>query len=304
MKKVIIFLVLVVNLFFPSTAKAYLEFNPILPFQGIVGVKSDYYLEDFQPYAALGYGLETEDIHYQLGSQYQINPQFSLDLKYNNWSSYILPAYIAEEGFKVDLDYDRTESENLDLAFFTGEIKDQEEEIATIYFNSNYQKELYYSWDKEVQLHLDIITGKVNETDDVYYTSNLKLPIMLGEYTIIPQLGYIKSSDKIKPYYQLDDYLIGHSQQKEGTKLVNLSLARSFDLFSQSGIWGIEMLDLITVVNFGDIMAENEGLDDFDLNATAGVGLSYKIVGADFRYKHVIDNHGEYGFEFNITQDY
>lgn len=292
-----------INILLVSPAKASLGFNPIFPFEGIIGIKGDYHLEEWALYAGLGYGFETEEMHYNLGTKYQINPQLSLDAKYNNWYNYNLPGYISEEGAKVNLNYQRALGENLNLAIFNGEVKDEGEEIETIYFNCNYRRELYYSWGKEVHLFLDISSGQT-DGDDIYYISNLKLPIKLGNYTIIPELGYIKGSDKLKPYYELEHYLIGHSQDKEGTKRINLRLERRFDSFSQSGIFGIEMMDLVTSINIGDILAEDEGIDDLSLNATVGIGLSYEMGPVDFRYKYFIDNKGEHRFKFNIVNSY
>ena len=142
MEKRIIFLALLISLLFIPTAQASLEINPIYPLEGpIIGARANYYLEDWKPYAALAYGLETKNAHYNLGSEYQINTQLRIDGQYNNWLNYNLPGYMTEEGVKVSLNYNRAWGEDLNLAIFAGEIKDEDREPETIYLHCNYERE-------------------------------------------------------------------------------------------------------------------------------------------------------------------
>ncbi len=308
-KKVVLSLVLI-NLLFTLGAQASFEVGPVLPMEGlIIGAEGQHSFNQWGIYSKGGYDFEAEDVFYDFGSEYIITNDLTLSANYRKWFNHNLADYHYEQGIKFDLDYDKAWGEGFNLAVFSGEVaKLEEETVETVYFSSNYQNELYYSndynFERKANLLFDFSTGYTDDLDDIYYTSHLKLPIRLGEYRIIPELGYIKSSTRLNPQYHFEDYQVGHSEAIIGNKLINLALERRFDVFSQTEISGVELFDLITVVNFGDLLTAEQGINDFNLHASAGVGVAFEWEIIDFRLKAIVDEQGKPAIRFNIVEVY
>ena len=303
---------LLITVCYTSLTLASFNINPIYPIEGpITGGKVNYRFDNWSVTTKSTYDFNHSAVYYYCGSKYRFNNKLALSLNYNRWLNNTLPDYLYQKGMQSTLTYNQNRKQQAKFSFFTGQVgKKLTAAKKTSYFNLNYKQELYYDWQNKVELILDLTSGQVNTTDNIYYSSHLKVPINLNKFTIVPQLGYIEQADKLNPQYKLNDYVAGYYANSDnnttatGNRIAALKLERKFTWLSATNLPIINLLDVVTFINTGDILTNKELLEDFQLHSSAGAGISLSLGQAEFRLQEAVTDQGDWETVFSVTSKY
>ncbi len=313
-KKLLLWFILslLIITFCSSLTLASFETKPIYPLEGpIIGGEFNYQPDNWSLTTKGAYDFQHSAIYYYCGGNYRFNNKLGLKLNYNYWLNDTLPDYLYQQGVQSTLTYNKNMTQETKFSFFTGQVgKELTAAAKTSYFNLNHKQDLYYDWQNKAQLILDLTSGRVNTTEKIYYSSQVTVPITLNKFKIVPQLGYIKQTDKLAPQYKLNNYVAGYYTNEDnnttetGNRVAALNLERKFTFLSAVNLPVINLLDVVTFINTGDILNSSELIEDFQLHTSAGVGVSLTIGQAEFKLQKAVTDQRNWETIFSVTANY
>lgn len=177
------------------------------------------------------------------------------------------------------------------------------EEIKTRFAYLSYYKDLHYDVLNEIKFYFNVTSGQDITEGDSYYISNLTLPVKLGEYRIVPRFGYINSSSRIEPCYNLSSYVTGYENEK-GNRLVSLFLERQFQIYPYSDNPFLALMNGSVFVRTGDVISADESVKDFKLHTSGGLGLVWAMGQVEYRLEEFVTDKGEWQTMFFVSFSY
>ena len=283
--------------------KDFFDISPIYPInENVIGLNFDYDFAKMQVYSSGVYAFSADKVYYDLGGKYFLKDNLIFDLKYNYWLEANLPNYNEKRGYNLGFSYKKGLEESLNISLFSGEIAKlaNDKGIKTDYINLNYNKELYYDWENQILVNLDINSGQIRSTGDSFYSVKMNLPYKRGSFLIEPAFAYLNDGKGLNLSYNLKNVVKGYSMSESGNKYFNIKVEKRFATLRKTSIPVLELFDIVPFLNTGEVWDEN--VENLNLKYSTGLGLSLDFGGVDFRLDAVVDDRGEESFLFSVDK--
>lgn len=302
------FIILFSSVGFANTVPGNLEM--IYPTSGpVIGTEYNYIYQNYQPYLKTVYNYNDGQVNYKVGSRVQLKRVY-LDLNYGYWLNDDLLSYSHQQGFEGKSYYAPGIDKSLRMTAFYGKVgRDINPEVETAYLKANYGQQLYFDFDREVNLRFSALTGQAIGSGENYYLANLELPTKIKNLRILPQFGYIEQDEIVKPYYSLENHVRGSDwNQKKGNRLATITLEYQRPLFSIEPDNNIKLLLSqlrgAIFLDAGGVLESDQQLTDFDLHYSGGTALVLPLGLMELRLEEIVTEEGEWSTQFAVGAVY
>jgi hypothetical protein len=270
------------------------EFHPIIPLDdNLVGVEYDYTLNNFTPGIGVAYDLGTRNLLGYISASYQF-ASFLWNLSYGYWTHQYAPGYCYQQGLVGSLSYQIELGHSLTGGIFSGTLQQNREEIRTELVFLDYQKRLYFDWDREIKLQLKTITGKATESDNFYYATILQLPVNIDNFKIRSWLGYCNQTSFVTPYFDLANLIRGYDKEKNtGNRGLAISVEYQWNLFPYSDLPFLGLLNAVAIADVGSVLRSDQRVEEFKPYKSLGAGLVLKLGEFEIHLEKVFNQWGE-----------